>query len=362
MKNSINLLIIVFIFGCQREQPPKKETTPRVMAIQLEDPTSIRSRPFPGVTRAEDRVNLSFRVDGPLIDLPIVVGDEIKKGDLLARIDPRDFEIELLTKEAELKKAEADFTFAESDFARAKRIQEGDPGAISESMVDRKREEMNRLSAEVMRLEAQVEGAEDQLSYTYLTAPFNGIITAKYVDNFQFVRAKEKITRMLDRERIEMVVDIPERIIPFVPHIKKTIVTIDSFPQVEFEAEIKEIGTEASATTRTYPITLVMDQPKNAVILSGMSGEAKFTGDFKDHLKMLKILVPVSAVFTNDKTKKSFLWVIDKDTMELEKREVILGHINTNDIEIESGVKSDEWIVTKGVLSLKEGQKVEIMK
>ena len=80
--------------------------------------------------------------------------------------------------------------------------------------------------------------------------------------------------RILDDSRIEMVVNIPENLISFAQYVKKVFVSFDAFPEQELEATIKEIGTEASSTTRTFPVTLIMDhQPSEFKILPGMAGK-----------------------------------------------------------------------------------------
>ncbi|MGA8164629.1 MAG: efflux RND transporter periplasmic adaptor subunit [Waddliaceae bacterium] len=354
------LLSFLMLTGCR--QPPEEEEAVRpVKAMQVSDPTLILSRPFPGVARAENRVNLAFRVEGPLIELPIYVGEEVKKGETLARIDPRDYEISLRNAKAELEKTKAVLTFAKSDFARAERIQKEDPGAISESKVDQKREERNRLRAVVAGNRAKVEGAEDQLSYTYMRAPFDGVIVAKYFDNFEYVQAKQSVARMLDTSRIEMVVDIPGNLIPHAQLIKNIEVTFGPFPDLKLQAEVREIGEEASAITRTFPVTLVMKQPKKVQILAGMSGEARFVGQIAPDSPYVSILIPTSAVFTDGDNGQSYVWVIDVATLLVHKRKVTLEQLTSRGIQVSEGICPGEWIAVAGVHSLRESQKVEIL-
>lgn len=354
------LLILFLAVSCQKEPPPQDATRP-VKAIQITDPSRIPSRPFPGVTRAEDRVNLSFRVSGPLVQFPVNVGDEVKKGEIVARIDPRDFAVALDEVEAKLDRTEADLSFAESDFERAYRIQQRDPGAISERLVDEKRETVNRLRAEVRSLEAQVDAAEDRLDYTELRAPYRAVVVAKYVDNFEFIRERKPVVRLLDISTIEMVVDIPEAMIRYVPMVQRVDVSFNSIPNRTFSATVKEIGQEASVTTRTYPVTLLMEQPADAQILAGMSGEARFFAPEAVKRLKLAIKVPVSALFSDEDPSKSFVWTVDPEHLVVERREVTVGNLETNGIEILSGLKPGEWVVTAGVNFLSEGQKVTIL-
>lgn len=354
------LFLLFFIVSCQK-QPPQKEQTRPVRAIQIVDPSTIPSRPFPGVTRAEDRVNLSFRVSGPLVQFPVNVGDAVEKGQILARIDPRDFVVALDEIEARLGKAEADLAFAESDFERAYRIQKRDPGAISERLVDEKREVRNRLRAEVKSLDAQIDAAEDRLDDTELRAPYRGVVVAKFVDNFEFIQARQAIVRLLDTSSIEMVVDIPEALIRYIPYVERVDVELGSIPNRIFPATIKEIGKEASITTRTFPVTLVMEQPSDVQVLAGMSGEARFFAPKAVKKVKKAIKVPVSALFSDGDPSKSYVWVVNPEELTVERREVTIGLLETTGIDILSGLKPGEWVVTAGVSFLVEGQKVTIL-
>lgn len=353
------LFIFFLLLGC--ESPPEKEELIReVKSIVIADPSLMRSRPFPGITRAEERVNLAFRVSGPLIEIPVSVGDEVMKGEVIARIDPRDFEVSLQNAKAQLGKAKAALEFAESDFERADRIQKKDPGAISQSMVDQKREEKNRLTAEVLAAEALVDSASDQLRYALLKAPFDGRIVAKYFDNFEFIRAEQSVVRILDLTRVEMTVDIPEHLISYVSNADQVLVNLDVFPGKELEASVKEIGREASTVTRTYPVTLLLSPHDGIKILAGMSGEARFKGDLGEDSKQLAMIIPAQSIFTDTGNKKTYVFVIEPKTSQTIKREVELGYLTSEGVQILSGLKPGERIATAGVNYLKDQQKVRV--
>ena len=126
------LLLICVLLGCQEKTPPK-ETIRMVRAQQVSDPADFAKRWFPGQARATQEVDLSFRVAGPLIERPINVGDEVPKGQELARIDPRDFEVELRNAQGQLEQEQAVLKRAEADYDRIVRIKKQDPGAVSRS-------------------------------------------------------------------------------------------------------------------------------------------------------------------------------------------------------------------------------------
>jgi RND family efflux transporter MFP subunit len=357
---SILLLFIVLLFvGCQKEI--EEEYVPRpVRVMKVGDVGGISQRWLPGRASASQEVNLSFRVSGPLTELPVKVGDEVKQGQLLARIDPRDFEVSLRNAEGQLAKAEAALQFAEAEYGRVVRIREQDPAAISESMVDRKRQEMDAAQAQLVALEADIDAARDRLDYTYMRAPFSGTIVATYVENYEEVQAKQIILRLLDPTSVEMTVDVPENIISYIPYVQNIRVRFDSFPALVIPAEVLEIGTEASTTTRTYPVTFIMEQPEEATILAGMTGE--LTGDvvLPEEQQEPLMEVPTTALFS-DETGLSYVWVINLTDNTVHKREVKLGKLTDYGITIMRGLDPGEYIATAGVHYLEEGQEVRIL-
>jgi RND family efflux transporter MFP subunit len=301
-------------------------------------------------------------VNGPLTQFPVEVGDEVKKGQLLARLDPRDFEVNLKNARGQLEKARAAVTLAQSDYDRVKRIREKDPGAISEAMIDAKRGEFDSSTAQVKSLEAEVSSARDALSYTYLKAPFDGTIVQTFVENFEDVKAKQQIVRLVDTSKIEFVVNIPENLISYAPSVTKVYVRFDTYPDKEIAATIKEIGKEASKTTRTYPVTLLMDQPGDFKVLPGMAGRTvRAEGYLPAGAVREGYEIPVTAIFPGE-AEKTFVWVINEQTNRAERREVKTGDLSDNGIMISEGLQAGEWIATAGVHTLNEGQQVKILK
>ena len=331
-----------------------------VRAMKLEAAELVRLHSFPGRTRAVERANLSFRVEGQLLERPAFVGDNVLRSEVLARLDPKDFEVNLQTTLGELEKAQADLRFAESDYQRAQNIWKEDPGAISESFLEQKKEEANRLKGEVHAWESKVEQATDQLSYTYLRAPYNGVVVATYVENFEYVQAKQPILRLLDTAQVEMVIDVPESMIADIPYVDRVVVEFDSIPGIEFVGEIKEIGTEASTTTRTYPVTLLIHQPIEETIYPGMAGYAYLFSSRSEEFNEEGFLLPASALVTDDELKRTYVWVVNEETMTVQQREVEKGRLTSQGIIITAGLHEGEWVVTAGVHYLRDDQLVRV--
>jgi len=355
------LLILVGLISCSEEPVEVKKAVRSVPAIQVANQAHMDGRRFPGTAKATQEVNLSFRVGGPLITFPVNVGDRVKEGDILATIDPRDFEIDLNNAQGKLDKAQANAKRAQADYDRELNILKQDAGATSQAAVDRREDLRDQANAEIKSLQAAVDAASDKLSYTHLKAPYDGVVVETIVENFETVLPRQEIVRLLDDSWIEMIVNIPENLISLVPNLEKILVRFDSFPNHVLEAEVKEVGTEASKTTRTYPVTLIMEQPKDITILPGMAGNvtgsqarAETGGEAE------KPVIPVKAIFTPETEKQDHVWVIDEKTGIVQLRTVKSGQITQYGIQILEGLQAGEWIAIAGVRTLSEGQQVRL--
>ena len=339
------LLLIPILTACNSEPPEVKESIRPLAAIKVGEVQSIIGRKFPGKAKATQEVNLAFDVGGKLIERPVDIGDFVKKGDVIARLDPRDFN-------ANVKSATATLKNAENNFKRAKEL-------IKDQFISQV--DYDRLEARVAEAEANLAIAQKALTDSVIKAPFDGHISNTFVENYTAVLSLKPIVRLLDTTQVEMVVQIPEGLISKVSFFEDILVTFDSFPDVAHEATIKEVSNEASHTTRTYPVTLIMPQQDGAEILPGMAGNAAGTlvmpgaVDTRD-----KLVVPVKAVFTPDTEKQDHVWVIDEQSGSVKLRKVETGQLTMSGIQITDGLQADEWIAIAGVHTLHEGQIVRI--
>jgi RND family efflux transporter MFP subunit len=339
------LLTGIFLIGCEKEVVEKEIIRP-VKVFKAGTPLSgLTGRSFPGRAQANEEVDLGFEVAGVLIERPVNKGDEVKKGQLLARLDPRDFKNELDAAKAERERARAyRDRIAEALKARAVARQDLDDAEA-------------RLKEAIAREEIKRKALDD----SHIYAPYDGVIAFTYFDEFKRVQAKEKVLRLLDISKIKFTVDLPESLISYVPHVTKVWVEYDVFPGRKVPARVKEVGTEASETTRTYPVTLIMDQPKDIKILPGMAGKVSGEAEVPDIDGKQGIEIPLAAVFTPDTEKQDYVWVVNDSTKTVHRRKVTTGALTIDGIIVTEGLKLGELVVTAGVYLLKEGQKVQHM-
>jgi RND family efflux transporter MFP subunit len=356
------LLAALLVGGCQKKEAPKVQIRP-IRVAEVGSVQTLSSRWFPGKAAATQEANLAFRVSGTLMKFPVDIGDVVKKGALLAQLDPRDYQVELENARAQVRKVQADLALAKAEYLRVENIWKKDSGAVSQSMLDTRRGNMTSIEAQLNSAQASVLKAQDKLRYSSLRAPFEGIVVEKFVENFEDVNAKQKIVRLVDTTKIEMTVQIPETMISQAYLVKNVYVVFDANPDVEIKAKIKEIGKEASLTTRTYPVTLTMDQPEKFKILPGMAGKAR--ADHKDFESPVDeqesdyIEIPLSAIFANK--EDSFVWIVDSADNTVHQRQVEVGSLTDNGVLVK-GVKKGDIIATAGVNTLVEGQKIRIIK
>ncbi len=343
---AVLLIAALLPAGCRKEEKVvRKEVVRPVKVMTVHSAASSQTLSFPGTVRAARRAVLSFRVSGPLVKLPVEEGQHVKKGDLVAQIQKRDFQ-------TALEEAKARALEAERQFRRYKEL-------YAKKQVSRADYDRYRAARDVAR--AQLEDARNRLRDTSLLAPFDGVISKRYVENFQKVQAKEPIANLQDITRIEILVDVPEQVMAGIRDKEDTltiVATFDPIPGKEFPLRIKEYATQADPATQTYQVVLVMDQPAEANILPGMTALVTARTTREEGAGDRTITIPAIAVM-DAAGDRPYVWVLDPKTGTVHRRYVTVGRITgSKDIRILDGLEGGETIVVAGLTQLGEGMKV----
>jgi multidrug efflux system membrane fusion protein len=352
--------LVLLLCSCGKKEPEKAEAT-AVRPIKLMTVGSAltgQTRKLPGTVRATDRVDLAFQVAGPLIELPVKEGQRVKKGDLLARIDPQDYETNLRNAKGTIAKAKAAVDYAVAEYKRYVTVKATDAGAVSDSVVNLKYTAQNVARADLQSAEAALSAAQDQLNYTRLRAPFTGVIARKYVDNYQEVTVKEPILSLQNMTDVEVLVDVPEMMMAPIRKAKPRIYAdFAADPSRSFELKIKEVALQADNLTQTYQVVMVMPAPAGIRILPGMTATVSIEfGSMAANES--SIIVPAIAVWADD-AGHPMVWVVDTKTMAVHRRAVTTGDLTGVDsIKITAGLNPEEVIAISGVSKLQEGQVV----
>jgi len=341
--------VLFFITGCGSEEAPQKEIIRPVKTITVGSISDLEGQGYPAVTRPYQESEISFRVGGPIIKMNVIEGANVKKGDLVAEIDPRDYII------AE-QSAKARYIQAKAEAERYMRLWK--KGAVAKNDYDRK--QANHLQAK-----AAWEDAVNDLKDTKLYAPFSGFYGPKLVDVGTEVNPYQPITTISDLKTIEVVTTIPEKLAVNFRYFDSYQVIFDIYPDTVFTATLKDLG--KVPTPEGYTLTLYLDHkndpndPHQLKVTAGMSCRVniKFKNDEKN-----KIIVPASAVFQGETDKTPSVWLIEGDgeVRTVKKQHVKLGgfagrsYININD-----GLQPGQQIVAAGAKRLVEGQQVKIL-
>jgi RND family efflux transporter MFP subunit len=343
--------IFILLFACDDKslQSTTKNIIHSAKVFTVKNSSTQNYRNFPAEVEANTRSQLAFRVNGQIIHFPVHAGNKVKKGDLLAQLEPNDFQLRIDDKQAR-------YQLAQSKFKRTQRLFK--KGLVSRSKYD---EAKSHLSVALSSLNI----AKMELKYTHLTAPFNGHIAHIMVKNHESVQINQAILTLTSHNKIDISIQLPEKIIS---RIKKETnyqptVTFDSHPNQHFLVSTKEWDTEPNPKTLTYKVVFSLTPPKAFNVLPGMSANIRI-----DLSKVMKnnehyFLLPISAIFLpehySSKSHSHYIWRINQKTHRVIQQKVTLGAMTEDGIKIISGIKAGDKIIEAGVHFLSEGMKIK---
>ena len=343
-------LVIVFA-GCGEEEaelPPVIRPVKTVIVSGFGEGEIT----FPATVEAGEKLLMSFRVPGRIVELPVREGEEIRKGQLIAKLDPLDYQIAV-------NEARAEYNKAQADLKRYQKLYEKDAVPLADLDLRISQRDVNK---------ARLEKAEKNLSYTYMRAPFTGNIGRRYVENFMDVRANESIVDLNDITNVEVKIDVPESIISLTRTRGdkldlKIFAEYETSPGKQYPLTVKEISNRADPLTQTFEVTFIMPQPDDIALLPGMNAMVRLEATIKENVDFeSRIMIPAFAVMGAD-DEGSYVWIVDKSDMTVHMTTVDIGQMTGSDgIFITSGLMGGELLVVAGMKSLQEGMKVQLWK
>lgn len=325
--------------GCGQETvqptlaPTPKPALTEIVSIQSNDNLS-----FNGIIRAAERADLAFRVGGRLISISVKEGDEVKKGQVLATLDPRDAKTALASAELEHKNSKLEYDRAKTIFKKSQAISISDLDAITTRY---------NLAGN------HVDEAKRQLEYTELKAPFDGFIGRKLVDNYVQIQANTPLLTLHDLSDLEVVINVPHNVVLSGTNSTKANAVLSSIPGVEFPLTLRTFATEPDPISQTYPVALGFSDLKGYPVLPGMAVKVI---PAKDNTTLGSMSIPLTALVP-DNQGKQFVWVVDESN-NVSKRYVDVGTLSKDRIIIKDKLNRGERIIIAGVSSIKEGMEV----
>mgnify|MGYP000029125469 CR=1 FL=1 len=356
MKQWLNLCAlssVALLSGCGGEPQYVDFGAPKVKVLALADrEVSTDLLYFPAVANAAERSHLSFRVSGEINKIYVKEGDHLTKGDLIAELDPTDYQLDV-------DNASARYSVVDSQYKRSKPLV--DKGLLAKSQFD-------EIAANRQIAYAELQLAKLRLSFTQLKAPVDGIISRVSADQYENIQVGQQVVNIHSVDSVEVLIQLPDRL-----HAnKQTQEAVESIKAIvrvpsgnEYNARVKEFTTEPDPATGTFTATLTLPMPEEEYILDGMAVEV--TSKSQDIGFELKsgVQVPIEAIFNGDgdslDRQSKYVWVVNEDN-SVTKQKVVTGKATKDAVEIVEGLNREQSVVIAGVSRLRDGMQVQVVK
>lgn len=346
---------LVLLAACSESMPPEPEQTTRpVKTLLIEAPDTGGVRRFPARIDAGYKAELAFRVSGKVQELLVNEGDKVKEGQVLAKLDDKDFQIVVNDRQAT-------FDNARKNFKRASDL-------IEEGHISRK--DYDQLDAEFKNARAALAAARQDLGYTKLAAPFSGEIARRHIERFEEIQAKQLILDLQDLTLLKVKFNVPESMVrglriqkeeaePKTRDLVKVQVAFDNLPGQSFPLTFLEVATKADSQTQTFEVTYTMDQLSGIRILPGMTATA--TADLGQVVRGDAVFTVPTEAIVGDYKLDPRAWVVDEQSMTVKPRSVKVRRLTGGAIEVLEGLAPGDRIVVAGAPFLVEDMKVTLL-
>ena len=352
---------ISFLFlmsACSQEAPKPIERIRAIKTITVAEMTSGPVRKFSGVVDAVDSSPLAFEVSGNVAEVHVKVGDRMEKGQVIATLDERTFRLDVQAAEAAVERAKVQLADKKNDLDRYRRISKMDPGAVSQSALDKSKAAYDSALKNVKYASSQVKLAKRDLEKTILVAPFNGIIGEKYVDPFQEVKRGERLFVLFSEKAMEVAVQIPETVIRDIHLDQSAEIRFPTVPNRIYKGVVSEISSVAG-TANAFPVKVAVVDAGDK-IRPGMTAEVSLMLPGND--QKTGYLIPLSALVKRSDASEQYVFIFDSETSTVKKTSVTGAGVHGNRVGVTEGVKAGDIIAVAGVTFLEDGQKVKLMK
>jgi RND family efflux transporter MFP subunit len=344
----MSVVLMLVIQGC--EKAPEQPLPPRPALVMKVGNTSghTTSMVLVGEVKSRYESNQGFRISGKIIERNAEVGDHVKEGQVLARIDPKDSQLVTQAAGADVLSAQANYALAQTEVERIRKLVQ--QKFMSKSALDAQEAQLKTAAARLKQVKAQAAISQNQSRYTTLTADRVGVITQINAEPGQVVSAGDVIAQIVDLNHIEVLVAVPESRMGNVKVNDMVGVKLWGNQGKTYQGKVREITPVASEATRAFDMRVsVIDV--DAQMKLGMTAGVIFANEGETD-----IFVPSTAV--TQREGKNIVWVIDEKDIA-HQREVSITPFTEYGIGITSGLKPGELVAIAGVHTLIEGQKVK---
>lgn len=339
----VSAVIVAAISGCGEsealdEHLEVSRPVPMIIVDTSDQSSSLR---FPGRVRAAQRADLTFNVPGQVIELPAEEGQLIEKGELVARLDDANYRIQMRSSLAQYNKARTDYRRVEQLWQRSQ--------AVAKAEVDKQRTAMDVAQADYAL-------AKKDFDDTRLVAPFSGVVTKRYVENFSNVQDKEAIVSLQDLNNLEIVINVPERVVRNTPKQLAGYAVFADQPELLLPVTLKTFSSDSDKQTQSYEVVVALEPGYELKILPGMSVDI-VPKQILEGLGAGLVKVPLQAIYSSADNSTG-VWRVNPETSRVTLQAVELGEVLGSDVVVTKGLVGGEQIVTAGVSQLREAMLV----
>jgi len=341
--------------GCG--EPPADDPVVRPVRWEIVYSTgTARERAFSGTARAGVESRLSFKVDGTVQSVDVKVGDRVRAGDPIARLDPGDYDLRVQDARASLTRVQAEARQAEASYERIRRLYENKNASRAD--LDAARAASEAAEAGVSSAQQKLELAQANRSYTELSAPVDGAISDVPVEVNENVRPGQVVAVLSSGSRPEVTATVPEALIGQIREGDPVRVTFDAIPDGDLTATVTEVGVTAARSGAAFPVTARLDSEADGV-RPGMAAEVHFRFGGGDRSE--RIVIPASAVLEDRAGRFAFVLERTEDGFgTVHRRQVTVGELGDTGLEILDGLQDGEAVVTAGVSKIQDGLRVRV--
>lgn len=329
----------LMISGCDSNEPQLEVTKVdpiRPALVEVISPSINAQLRFNGVVRSAERADLAFRMNGRVINVLVEEGQQVTKGQLLAQLDPRDAKTALESARVEYKNSQAEYKRGKAIYEKSQAIAKSD---------------LDTLSTRYNLAKNRLEEAKRQLEYTQLTAPFDGIVGRKMIDNHVQIQANSPVLTIHDLDNLEVLINIPDSVMLGELKGSEAIAQISAVPNERFPLVLSTYGTQADPITQTYPVVLKFKELGGFNVLPGMTVKVTPVYPKDSAEENTLITMPLTAIVPDNKGGQ-FVWVVDAQN-QVQQRAVNTGELLANRVVITKGLQMNERIIIAGVTSIK---------
>ncbi len=351
MKPLLVIPLFALLAACEKPAEPSPPPRPALVIVAGKGDVH-QSMALVGEVKSRYESNQGFRISGKIVERKVEVGAQVKKGQVLARLDISDTQLNAAAAMADVRAAEANYALAKSEVERQRQLVS--KKFISQSALDKYEAQLKTAEARVHQAQAQAAVSGNQSRYTSLMADRDGVITLIRAEPGQVVQAGEMVAQIADNSQLEVQVAVPESRMVDVKTGEAATIILWADRSHSYNGTVREIAPAADSTTRTFNVRVKLDQADDKVRL-GMTAGVRFANAQDEETQNAQITVPNSAV--TQKRGQTIVWVIDKQGIA-KSRSVSIGDFTEQGVAIKQGLQAGEMVAIVGVHTLIEGQHV----